>query len=345
MHTLKATLDAAVSLMQALRPVLRRRLPAIVRRSPAIRSQQNYGPHKEYFQTPGKTPLPDTTPYDPSVPIETTVTRTGPSRTSRALRSVSWALLFTILGALAGTTLITWEYLQPPFAPGSEEEQELYDDIVETLDTHPLVEQLRNENWIEENFYAYRPVGGPDTGMNLIREKLIGTQGLTIRLFRHPTHNYTILVFFAGFGVEGWPDVIHGGTITSLLLEAVHRHQQTCYGDFVDIDQPSISIDFKRPMRPGEVYAVLVPPAGLEDVPGETQQKKLIMVALMMLMEAAPKLGTQFDPTTQTETHTVEIPTVSGVDSTQAVGKVQLLVMLRDPVEGLEPSIQRDDEP
>lgn len=252
--------------------------------------------------------------------------------------------MFSILGAVAGTTLITWEYLQPPFPPGSEEEQELYEDMLETLDTHPLVEQLRGENWIEENFYNMGPRGGSDTGMNLIREKLIGTQGLTIRLFRHPTHNYTLLVFFAGLGVEGWPDVIHGGTITSLLLEAANRHQQAYYGDFVDVEQPSISVDFKRPMRPGEVYAVLVPPAGLEDVPGEQQKKKLIMVALMMLMDGAPKLATQFDPMTHTETHNVELPTVMGVDATQAIGKVQLPVMLRDSVEGSEPSIQRDDQ-
>ena len=253
--------------------------------------------------------------------------------------------MFSILGAVAGTTLITWEYLQPPFPPGSEEEQELYEDMLETLDTHPLVEQLRGENWIEENFYNMGPRGGSDTGMNLIREKLIGTQGLTIRLFRHPTHNYTVLVFFAGFGVEGWPDVIHGGTVTSLLLEAANRHQQAYYGDFVDMEQPSISVDFKRPMRPGEVYAVLVPPAGLEDVPGELQQKKLIMVALMMLMEGAPKLVTQYDPVTHTETHNVELPTVMGVDATQAVGSVQFPVMLQNPVETSEPSMQREDQP
>ena len=250
-----------------------------------------------------------------------------------------------MLGVVAGTTLITWEYLEPPFPPGSEEEQELYAEVVETLDTHPLVDQLRTENWIEENFYATRPPGGLETGMNLVREKLTGTQGLMIRAFRHPTHNYTILVLFAGFGVEGWPDVIHGGIITTLLLEAVNRHHKSYYSEFVDMDQASISVDFKRPMRPGEIYAVLVPPAGLEEVPGDPQQKKLIMVSLMMRMEAAPRLGTQFDSATQTETHTVEIPTVGGVDATQAVGRVQLPVMMKNPIQDLEPTIQKDDHP
>lgn len=333
--------------MQALRPVLRRHLAAFVRRPPPILRFQhsNYGPHKEYFQTPGQSPLPDTTPYDPKVPIQTVVNKSGPSRTTRALRSVFWAFLFTWLGVAAGTTLITWEYLQPPFEPGSQEEQELYAEIVETLDTHPLVDQLRNENWIEENFYTSRQHGGFDTGMNLVHEKLTGTQGLTIRAFRHPNFNYTILVFFAGFGVEGWPDVVHGGVITTMLMEAVKQHHKNYYGEFIDMDQPSINIDFKRPMRPGEIYAVLVPPAGVEDVPGAPQQRKLIMVSLMMRMEAAPRLGTQFDSATQTETHTVEIPSVGGVDVTHAIGKVQLPVMLRDGAQVPEPSIHKDDLP
>ena len=289
--------------------------------------------------------MADTTPYDPSFPIETVSTKTGPSRTSRVLRSLLWATVFTALGLAAGTTLITWEYLQPPFEPGSQEAQELYDEVLETLDTHPLIEQLHTEKWIEENFYASRPHGGLNTGMNLVQEKLVGTQGLMIRSFRHPTHNYTILALFAGFGVEGWPDVVHGGVITTLLLEAVNRHHKNYYSEYVDMDKPSINIDFKRPMRPGEVYAVLVPPAGLEDVPGEPEQKKLIMVSLLMRMEAAPQLGTQFDAATQTETHTVEIPTAGGVDMTHAVGKVQLPVMTRNPVQGSEPSIQNQEEP
>jgi hypothetical protein len=331
--------------MQALRPALRRPLPLVVRRSPALRFQHNYGPHKEYFQTPGKTPLPDTTPYDPSVPIETVVTNTGPSRTARAARSFLWATLFSTLGVAAGTALITWEYLQPPFEPGSPEEEELFAEILETLETHPLVDQLRSENWVEENFYNTRPHGGVDTGFNLVHEKLTGTQGLTIRAFRHPSHNYTILVLFAGFGVEGWPDVVHGGVITTLLLEAVNRHQKHYYSEFVDMDTPSISVDFKKPMRPGEIYAVLVPPAGLEEVPGDPQQKKLVLVSLLMRMEAAPRLGTQFDAATQTETHTVEIPTAGGQDMTHAVGRVHLPVMVRDPVYVAEPSIQKADEP
>jgi hypothetical protein len=242
--------------------------------------------------------------------------------------------------------LITWEYLQPPFPPGSEEEQELFAEIVETLDTHPLVEQLRNDNWVEENFYDLRSMGGPpQTGMNLVHDKLVGVQGLTIRAFRHPTHNYTVLALFAGFGVEGWPDVVHGGIITALLLEAVSRHQRTFYRGLISMDECDISIDFKKPMRPGEIYAILVPPAGLDDIPGEPQKKKLVMLSLMLRMEAAPKLGTEYNPLTLTETHTVGIPTVGGADATHAVGKVSQAVMLRDPVPSPEPSIYKDNDP
>ncbi|KAI9869661.1 MAG: hypothetical protein M1823_008997, partial [Watsoniomyces obsoletus] len=76
-----------------------------------------------------------------------------------------------------------------------------------------------------------------------------------------------------------------------------------------------------------EIYAVLVPPAGIEEVPGNPQQKNLRIVSLLMRMEAAPQLGMQFDAATQTETHTVEIPIAGGVDMTHAVGNVKVPVM------------------
>lgn len=316
--------------MQAFRPALRRVLPAIARRRPpTFRFQHGYnGPHKEYFQTPGQSPLPDTTPYDPKIPIETVAARTGPSRTSRILRSLFWAQLFAVIGGVLGTTLITWEYLQPPFEPGSPEEQELYAEIVETLDTHPLVDQLRSQNWIEEDFYTSRQHSGSNTGMSLVSEKLTGIQGLSIKAFRHPTSNYSMLVFFAGFGVEGWPDVIHGGITTTMILEAAKRHHLTYYSEFIDLDNTGVSVDFKRPMRPGEVYAVLVPPAVI--APAPTQGILLNLVVFVLQLEGAPKLTIQTDATTQAENHNLEIPVGRGKDATHAMGKIQMLTKLKE---------------
>ena len=311
--------------MQVFRPVLRRRLLPSISRFRSCRTQHNYGPHKEYFQNPNQVPVPDNSPYDPNVGVQTVPVSL--SRTKRAFRSIFWASLFSSLGLVAGAGLITWEYLQPPYEPGSQEEKELHEEVVDTMETCRLVEELREEGWIEEEFYHGRSHAEIQQGLHLVQEKLVGIQGLIIKAFKHPTYPYTILVAFTGFGIEGWPDVVHGGVITSLLEEGMRRHHANFYKEWGLRGDWGISVDFQKPMHPGEIYSILLPPAGLEDIPGDPTTKQLRLVALLMQMEVAPKLGTQFDATTRTETHTVEISTMQGIDVTHAVGKASLAVM------------------
>jgi hypothetical protein len=122
-------------------------------------------------------------------------------------RSFLWATIFGTLGVITGTGLITWTYLQPLPARGSEEDEELFEEIVETLETHPLVESLREENWAEDNWYTASH-NGTEKGLHFVGEQLSGTQGITMKTFKHPSQDYTMMVFFLGFGIEGWPDVV-----------------------------------------------------------------------------------------------------------------------------------------
>lgn len=231
---------AAVSLMQALRrPVLWRQARCTTRITPywSRRAEQhNYnGPHKEYFQTPGQMPPPDiTAPYtvppaytppqqQPTVippfppPQPPPPPAAGSSLFRRATRSVLWATLFGVTGVAAGTALITWEYLQPPFERGSPEDEELTAEIEDTLESHPLVEALRDEGWVEENYYAGKS-HGPGRGQHLVAEKLTGTRGITMKLFKHPTLDFSMMVFFLGFGIEGWPDVVRETSASQIRL-------------------------------------------------------------------------------------------------------------------------------
>lgn len=159
-------------------------------------------------------PTPDTTPFTgPYVP-QINKASSGPSLLMRAARSVGWATLFAIVGVTSGTALITWEYMQPAFEPGSEEEQGLLEEIMEAVETHPLTDALRQANWVEENYYTGRSHGS-EKGLHLVSEKLSGTRGITMKAFKHPTHEFTMMVFFLGFGIEGWPDVVCSAAIPS----------------------------------------------------------------------------------------------------------------------------------
>ena len=311
-----------LSLMQALKPALCRQArrattnsaahkfltPTLALRSQQFRFQHDqHGPHKEYFQTPGQMPVPDTAPYahgqpypqgqpylpktEPAKPVRSS--RAGPSLFVRFARSVLWVIIFYPLGAAAGIGLITWEYLQPPFEPGSEMEQDLLDEIADAIELHPLVDSLRQANWIEDDYYADHNTRINELGtkgMHFVAEKLQGVQGITLRTFKHPTQEFTMLVAFLGFGVEGWPDVIHGGIITTLVQESLERQIHNFYGKYGKQHAQAISIDFKKRMRPGEVYAIIVPPAEVEMNPPQKEVMHLQMLPLVVRIDAPPRI-------------------------------------------------------
>ncbi|KAJ9612061.1 hypothetical protein H2200_003656 [Cladophialophora chaetospira] len=274
-------------------------------------------------------PAPDTTPYaqhQPYIPQVQAVppppAATGRSIFIRFTRSIFWAILFSSFGIVAGTGLITWEYLQPPFEPGSEPEQDLLDEIADAIDLHPLVDSLQQANWIEDNYYAAFPsrldsIGA--NGMHLVAEKLSGTQGITMKTFRHPTQEFTIMVAFLGFGIEGWPDVIHGGIITTLIQEGIDRQLLNFYQKYGNQHAQAISVDFKRRMRPGEVYAVVVPPAQVEMHPPQKEVMHLQMTPMVVRIEFPPRITP--------EALTIELPSM---EELHAVANVQVRLVQQD---------------
>lgn len=162
-----------------MRALLRRQLWRVPTRTlRLLRTQHNYPPHKEYFQNPGQRPLPDYTP--PVASFAPAGFASEPSRLRRLLRSTLWTVLFGALGVVTGTGVITWEYLQPLFEPGSTEDNEMMQDVLDMLDSHPLVETLREDKWIEEQFYVQRPEHEIAKGLELVKENLVGTRGISI---------------------------------------------------------------------------------------------------------------------------------------------------------------------
>lgn len=207
---------------------------------------------------------------------------------------------------MSGVSLLTWDYLQPPFEPGSEEDQEMLEEIEEMMDSHPLVQGLREGGWTEK---MYKP------SQTRLLQTLSGTQGLTLRGFRKPENGYTILVFYTGSGLEGWPDVIHGGLITTLFNEAALL--QISGPDFESWVAPhQVVVDFRESIRPGEIYSILIPPVSLleavgEDGLGTSTSAPIAVHGMLTRMEMAPEITTEVDETAKTRTDTVSIPSRS----------------------------------
>lgn len=76
-------------------------------------------------------------------------------------------------------------------------------------------------------------------------------------------------------------------------------------------------------MRPGDIYAILVPPAQLGAEPNSNVELLTVM-PMVLHMEAAPRVETQIDPLSNTEKLMIEIPTANGENSLHALATVQL---------------------
>lgn len=263
-----------------------------------FRSQSSL-PHKEYFQRPGQfAEQYQQTFATPPPPAFTTPTsfegQAQPSRFRRVLRSLLWVDLFALLGVLTGAALVTWDYLERPGFLNEEEENDLLDQILQEMREDPLVVSLIDGGWNESHVYPERSRWEMQQGLDFIYERLMGTQGITIKEFTHPSADVTILVFFVGDGLEGWPDTLHGGIISSMLLLAAQRHINRFYleqGEYVDPDSVQLNVNFHLHARSADIYSILVPPAARSshvDPATGTLVKRVTLTPMMVQRDEPP---------------------------------------------------------
>jgi len=90
------------------------------------------------------------------------------------------AALSLLLGFGAGTSLITWAYLQGPFEPGTAEETEMLEEITEMMNEYPAMEVLLNDPDLEELPLVPRMVAGDGgKGLTFVTGALTGSKGIS----------------------------------------------------------------------------------------------------------------------------------------------------------------------
>jgi hypothetical protein len=68
------------------------------------------------------------------------------------------------------------------------------------------------------------------------------------------------MVVYFGNGVEGWPDVVHGGILSTMLKDAMETVAFHVFPPGTG-DLSRMNIHFKRKVIPGEVYTLYAVPA------------------------------------------------------------------------------------
>lgn len=198
----------------------------------------------------------------------------------RIWRTAGLSIWSALLGFVAGSSLVTWAYLQGPFEAGTEEENDMLEEITNMINDYPAMEGLLNDPEWEEWPVASRMVSGDSgKGLALVSGTLTGSKGiiqvvrsletlrarllttfLRQRVFFHRSLGFLTMVIYFGNGVEGWPDVVHGGVLSTMFKEAMEKVASEVFPPGTG-DLSKMNIQFIQKVVPGEVYSLSAMPA------------------------------------------------------------------------------------
>ncbi|KAK8008477.1 Bcfmp10 [Apiospora marii] len=146
--------------------------------------------------------------------------QTPPPRRRR--RGLIYAVVFACLGATVGS-LFRLSISPPPLpAQGTPEDQYILSGIRERAAKLPLVQRLSADPaW--ETWEAYDDRGPTNSAKrqgSVTAGSLAGSKGLAYqRVFWHRDTGELVNVVYFGGGTAGWPGVVHGGALATVLDE------------------------------------------------------------------------------------------------------------------------------
>ena len=139
-------------------------------------------------------------------------------------RALLWSTVFLSIGFISGT-LLSALVVPPPIPEIDGKESEiLLSGLRKDLGGFEFVKELRErrEEWVE--FEAYSSQSSDSRSSSMTAGILQGYGGLGLqRVFWNQKEKRLISVVFLGGALSGWPGVVHGGLIATILQENLER--------------------------------------------------------------------------------------------------------------------------
>ncbi|KAJ0159868.1 hypothetical protein CTA2_8974, partial [Colletotrichum tanaceti] len=193
------------------------------------------------------------------------------SRRSRAL----WAVAFFVLGyKLTADEIATWRFafpfMHPPVETKDAAEIAMYRDkaTYATIEDYPILQSMVpqvNEagtratltDW--EQWQPYQDFPAETLSKHLCGGTLNNPNalGLVHLVFRNRLTGEIVLAIMFGDGTSGWPAVVHGGMLSTIMDEAMARLAALNFSANTAVTA-RLSLDFKIPVSPRMLYIVRV---------------------------------------------------------------------------------------
>ncbi|KAF3491375.1 ubiquitin C-terminal hydrolase [Arthroderma uncinatum] len=172
-------------------------------------------------------------------PLTTIVTYypPDPNKWPRRLRLFLYIILFSSLGSMQASKVMDM-FRGPTAEPDIPEDMEQIKALNAQFSRLEIVRQLRADPaYFEGDLYG---------GL---------TEDEKRRIFYNPTENIIKAVLYIGHGVDGWPTVVHGGAIATLLDESMGRLALENLPRHTGVAS-TFMITYKAPLSPGQYISV-----------------------------------------------------------------------------------------
>ncbi|KAF5865290.1 hypothetical protein ETB97_004498 [Aspergillus alliaceus] len=176
-------------------------------------------------------------------------TSPGPSKWPRRL---IYAGIFGGLGVAAGKWMD--DKVSAPAEPGTREDTLKMEEIRRAYEIGlPIVQELRNNpDYVEADVYGNYTED--DKQQRLTSGPLKGSRALALqKVFWNDKEQKAISVVFLGNGLEGWPTIVHGGALATVIDENLGRVAIRSFPERTGVTA-NLEIKYRTPVYSGNFY-------------------------------------------------------------------------------------------
>ncbi|KAK8122517.1 hypothetical protein PG984_011187 [Apiospora sp. TS-2023a] len=185
-----------------------------------------------------------------------------PPAPRRRRRGLIYAVVFACLGATVGS-LFRLSISPPPLpAQGTPEDLYITSSIHERAAKLPLVQALSADPaWQSWEAYDDRgPTNSEKRKGSITAGALSGSKGLAYqRVFWNPATGELVNVVYFGGGTAGWPGVVHGGALATVLDESLGRCAILRFPSRTGVTA-RLELNYKKPTVTNAFYTVRTRP-------------------------------------------------------------------------------------
>ncbi|KAK3996513.1 putative mitochondrial membrane protein FMP10 [Cladorrhinum sp. PSN332] len=226
-------------------------------------------------QEPRQEPTPPVTHETVIPPVaKSEPTRPNPPKKKNKSYGVILAASCLLVGTTIGSSARLLISPPTPPEPGSQEDQFTISVLHDQASKLPIVKQLSADPaW--ESWKAYNTLSPEHRAGHISASALQGARGVGgyQRIFCNKETGEFISVIHFGASTVGWPGVVHGGLLATILDESCGRAAFKQWGGLTGVTA-NLTLEYKKATRAMEFYVIRVKPRAEEDLPESERGKR-----------------------------------------------------------------------